>query len=131
VFIFNGDTFLDLEVAQVESLWQQTGHLVLVAREVPDTSRYGRLEVMDGRVTGFLEKGMSVPGSINAGCYVLPRHSLNSFPIGLPFSLESDFFAKSLFSTQIDVFVTAGHFIDIGVPEDYARAQTELSGYTW
>lgn len=126
VFVFNGDTFLDLEVAQVESLWRKNKGAVLVAREVPDTSRYGCLEVLDGRVTNFLEKGMAGPGLINAGCYVLPRHCLDGFPIGQPFSLESDFLIHSLTTMQIDAFVTEGHFIDIGVPEDYARAQTEL-----
>jgi D-glycero-alpha-D-manno-heptose 1-phosphate guanylyltransferase len=30
---------------------------------------------------------------------------------------------------EFDAFVTTGAFIDIGIPEDYARAQTELIGY--
>lgn len=28
---------------------------------------------------------------------------------------------------RFDGFVTHGHFIDIGVPDDYARAQIELA----
>ena len=129
VYIFNGDTFLDLEVAQVESNWRETMRPLLVACEVLDTSRYGRIQVLDGRLTGFLEKGESGPGLINAGCYVLPPDFLENFKINRPFSLEADFIAKTLSSAEIGVFLTSGRFIDIGVPEDFARAQNELSGF--
>jgi D-glycero-alpha-D-manno-heptose 1-phosphate guanylyltransferase len=128
VFVFNGDTFLDLEVSDVEAYWQKYHVPIIVAREVPDTARYGRLENTDGRITGFSEKGIAGPGLINAGCYVLPIKILDEFGPGQPFSLEADFLAKAVKSQRFDLFLTAGHFIDIGVPEDYASAQTELSG---
>ncbi len=127
VFIFNGDTFLNLEISSVETHWQLHGAPIIVAREVSDTARYGRLNVQNGRVVGFFEKGTSVPGLINAGCYVLSRHSLDSFAVGLPFSLETDFLANAIKRMSFNCFVTQGHFIDIGVPEDYERAQTELA----
>lgn len=129
VFIFNGDTFLDLEVSLVEAVWQRNHHPVIVAREVQDTARYGRLLVVDELVMGFSEKGMNGPGLINAGCYVLPLHSLDSFEVGRRFSLETEYFMCSVPQLQIDAFVTNGHFIDIGVPEDYVRAQTELASF--
>ena len=128
VFVFNGDTFLDLEAADVEAHWQAHHAPIIVAREVPDTTRYGRLDTDYGRVLGFAEKGMSGPGLINAGCYVLPAGILDSFTRGQPFSLEADFLAKAAGKQRFDLFVTNGHFIDIGVPEDYERAQTELAG---
>lgn len=128
VFVFNGDTFLDLEVANVEAHWQAHHVPIIVAREVPDTARYGRLDTDHGRVLGFVEKGVTGPGLINAGCYVLPVGILDDFILGQPFSLEADFLVKRLGKQQFDLFVTNGHFIDIGVPEDYARAQIELAG---
>jgi D-glycero-alpha-D-manno-heptose 1-phosphate guanylyltransferase len=128
VFVFNGDTYLDLEAADVEAQWQTHQVPIIVAREVSDTARYGRLNTNNGRVIGFVEKGVAGPGLINAGCYVLPTDILNSFALGRPFSLEADFLAKATSKQRIDLFVTHGHFIDIGVPEDYARAQTELAG---
>lgn len=127
VFVFNGDTYLDLEVTDVETQWQAHHAPIIVARDVPDTARYGRLETINGRVIGFLEKGRAGAGLINAGCYVLPVNVLNEFVPGQAFSLESDFFTKAIDKLRVDVFVTNGHFIDIGVPEDYARAQTELA----
>ncbi|MCR4305429.1 MAG: nucleotidyltransferase family protein [Gallionella sp.] len=128
VFVFNGDTFLDIEAADVEAHWQVHHAPIIVARAVPDTARYGSLDSSHGRVLGFVEKGASGAGLINAGCYVLPVDILDGFPLGQPFSLEADFLAKAVGEKRFDLFVTSGHFIDIGVPEDYARAQTELAG---
>ena len=127
-FIFNGDTYLDLEVDELESLWQARHHPVIVVRKVPDTARFGRVEMSDGCVNVFLEKGMSGAGLINAGCYVLPKGALDDFALGQPFSLETEFFIKYLQRIRFDGFVTHGQFIDIGVPDDYVLAQTALAG---
>jgi D-glycero-alpha-D-manno-heptose 1-phosphate guanylyltransferase len=126
--VFNGDTYLDLEVDALERLWQSGHHPLIVVREVPDTARFGKVEMCDGRVSAFLEKGMSGPGLINAGCYVLPKTALDDFPLGQPFSLETEFFINYLQRIRFDGFVTHGSFIDIGVPDDYAFAQTALAG---
>jgi D-glycero-alpha-D-manno-heptose 1-phosphate guanylyltransferase len=65
---------------------------------------------------------------INAGCYVLPKAALDGFPLGQAFSIETEFFVKQLQRTVFNGFITHGRFIDIGVPEDYALAQTALAG---
>jgi D-glycero-alpha-D-manno-heptose 1-phosphate guanylyltransferase len=126
-FVFNGDTYLDLEVDQLEECWQAERVPMIVAREVPDTSRYGRLIIDSGRVTGFAEKGVPGPGIINAGCYVFPSDILAG-ESSEAFSIEIDFIARELATRRFNVFVTQGHFIDIGLPEDFYRAQNELSG---
>lgn len=128
VFVFNGDTYLDVEVDQIERLWQTNRRPVIVVREVPDVARFGSVSMLCGRILRFLEKGNHGAGLINAGCYVMPRGVLDHFPIEQPFSLETEFFAPNLQRMRVDGFVTHGHFIDIGVPEDYARAQKELAG---
>jgi D-glycero-alpha-D-manno-heptose 1-phosphate guanylyltransferase len=126
VFVFNGDTYLDLEVHEVETLWQERGDPIIVARAVPNASRYGAMLVESGRVKGFLEKGSAGRGLINAGCYVLPRDILDAYPLGRPFSLEADFLATAVGMRRFDAFESRGLFIDIGVPEDYRHAQTLL-----
>lgn len=128
VFVFNGDTYLDLEVDAVEGLWQSHRMPIIVGREVPDTARYGRLLTEGRKITGFAEKGVVGQGLINAGCYVLNKAQLDIFPLNTAFSLETDYLTKVVQNSPFDLFVTSGHFIDIGVPEDYARAQTELAG---
>jgi len=126
-FVFNGDTYLDLDVLEVEAHWQAHHAPIIVARWVSDTSRYGRLSVAEERVLGFMEKNVGGPGLINAGCYVLPVSILDGFAVGHPFSLETDFLAKEVRLQRFDLFVTQGQFIDIGIPVDYMRAQTELA----
>jgi D-glycero-alpha-D-manno-heptose 1-phosphate guanylyltransferase len=128
VFIFNGDTYLDIEADALERLWHARHHSVMVVREVSDTSRFGRVEMHEGRISAFREKGMSGSGLINAGCYVLPKDALDGFPLGQSFSLETEYFIPNLQRIWFDCFVTHGRFIDIGVPDDYALAQTELAG---
>lgn len=130
VFIFNGDTLLDLEAAEVERLWQTHRNPIIVGREVPDTARYGRLLIAGGRVQGFTEKGITGAGIINAGCYVLGAHRLEKWPLYTPFSLEADYFTQAVAIEPIDVFETHGLFIDIGIPEDFSRAQTLLASRT-
>lgn len=129
VFIFNGDTFLDLEVEKAEHQWITAQRPVIVARQVDDTSRYGRLLVDNGVATGFTEKGVSGSGLINAGCYILGREQLNAFSPGAVFSLETDYLTPAVEKRQFDVFVTQGLFIDIGIPDDFLRAQKELENY--
>lgn len=127
VFVFNGDTYLDVEVDLLEQQWQAKRHPIVIARQVPDTVRYGRLAVDGERITTFAEKGIVGPGLINAGCYVLATDALARFPLNQPFSIETDFLAAEVTSATVEAFVTEGMFIDIGIPVDYTRAQTLLA----
>jgi D-glycero-alpha-D-manno-heptose 1-phosphate guanylyltransferase len=126
VFVFNGDTFLDVDLAEVQSTWQTTGLPVVVAKYVPDTARYGGVEMTDGLLSRFIEKGRTGPGLINVGCYLLGRHQLDRFSVGDPFSIEVDFLTPEAAKSKVAVAVTDALFIDIGLPEEYALAQTLL-----
>jgi D-glycero-alpha-D-manno-heptose 1-phosphate guanylyltransferase len=127
VYVFNGDTYLDLEVELLEQQWQAKRHPIVVGREVTDTTRYGRLVVDGDRIISFAEKGIKGPGLINAGCYVLATDALARFPLNQPFSIETEYLVPEVARATVDVFVTEGMFIDIGIPEDYAHAQTLLA----
>jgi len=128
VFVFNGDTFLDLEAQELFARWHEQKKPVIVARTIEDTSRYGSLIVSDSRVIGFNEKGTPGKGLINAGCYLFNRDILNRYPLFEAFSLERDFLSSAVHSMEFHYFETSGLFIDIGVPEDYEMAQTLLAG---
>jgi D-glycero-alpha-D-manno-heptose 1-phosphate guanylyltransferase len=126
VFIFNGDTYLDLEVQKAEEQWQTYRLPMVIAREVSDTTRYGRLVTAGDIIIDFMEKGIGGPGLINAGCYIFPRTITAEFPLMKSFSLEKDFLAPAVKKISIQFFQSRGKFIDIGIPEDYAKAQHEL-----
>ncbi len=129
-YVLNGDTFVQFDAAGMERIWRERHTPVIVAREVDDTSRFGRLDVVDGRVTRFCEKGIAGPGLINAGVYLLPRIALDAFEPGRAFSLEQDYLAPAVLETDFSVVTAHGLFIDIGVPEDYRRAQQLFSGFS-
>jgi D-glycero-alpha-D-manno-heptose 1-phosphate guanylyltransferase len=126
LFVFNGDTFLDLEVAEVERQWRYHRLPIVVACTIDNTERYGRLELRDGRVVSISEKGRSGVGLINAGCYLLPADVFSGIAVGESFSLERDVLPDLVSRDRLDCFISKGYFIDIGVPEDYERAQAEL-----
>lgn len=127
VLLLNGDTYLDFDADQVEAVWSAQRMPVLVACAVPDAMRYGRLRIEHGRLTGFLERGAPGPGTINGGCYLLPRTLLDGFAPEQAFSLETGFLAPAVARGEFALVVSDGAFIDIGVPEDYLRAQHMLA----
>jgi len=118
--VMNGDSVLAGK--WLEKILCRRG-AVLVAREVPDTSRYGRLEQKNGRLAGFSEKASEGPGWINAGIYRIPASWLNEVPNGAAASLETDFLASWLREgREIAVLEETGAFLDIGTPESLAQA---------
>jgi D-glycero-alpha-D-manno-heptose 1-phosphate guanylyltransferase len=123
IFVFNGDTFLDIEAQEAADFWRRDRTPVIIAHHVEDASRFGRLGVQDGRIVAFIEKGEAVPGWINAGVYLFDRGILDCFQSGERFSIEHDFLAPFALELRPRVFETDGLFIDIGVPEEYQRAQ--------
>ncbi|MFZ5638495.1 MAG: nucleotidyltransferase family protein [Pseudomonadota bacterium] len=130
-YVFNGDTYLALDCAGTDALWAraQAQAPIIVGRRVDDTARYGRLEVdADGRILRFLEKAASGgPGLINAGAYVLPRAIVEEFPPAKRFSFETDYLREAVARRVFLTHETDAEFIDIGTPDDYARAQTLLA----
>ena len=130
VLVLNGDTFLDADYAGMMRFHAEEGAevtLAVVRRD--DVSRYGGVTIDGRRIAGFAEKGRTGPGWSNAGTYVLTR-SL-AWPVALPekFSIEHDFFVPEVARLRPAAYKVDGYFLDIGVPEDYDRAQTELAGF--
>jgi D-glycero-alpha-D-manno-heptose 1-phosphate guanylyltransferase len=90
---------------------------------VPDVSRYGALDIEGGVIQGFQEKGRTGPGYINAGAYLLSAGVMQSIPAREPFSFEQQLLVPQVQQLRPRAFLTEGRFIDIGIPEDYDRAQ--------
>jgi D-glycero-alpha-D-manno-heptose 1-phosphate guanylyltransferase len=122
-YVINGDTFLDFDVDGVEGKWAAHREPIIVGRYVSDTGRYGRLIVQGDAVIGIAEKTTIGEGLINAGCYVFARDQLKQYPLNQSFSLESDYLPAQLSKQKFNLFICDGIFIDIGIPEDYCRAQ--------
>lgn len=126
VFVFNGDTYLDFDARAVEALWRRKGNPIVMACQVEDTARYGRLLVEGDRVRGFSEKGATGPGLINAGAYLLDLRDLVAWAEGVKFSLEQDYLVPAVTKREINYYADTHNFIDIGVPDDYFRAEAVI-----
>jgi D-glycero-alpha-D-manno-heptose 1-phosphate guanylyltransferase len=94
---------------------------------VADVARYGAVQVEDQQVIGFAEKGQSGPGYINAGVYRMTRELVAAFPGEANFSFEARVLEPLVQCGSVAAYTRTSAFIDIGVPEDYARAQVELA----
>lgn len=122
--VVNGDTFLRYAPAALEAATEAAGVDAGVAlAHVDDVSRYGAVEVAEGRVHRFREKGGAGPGLVNAGCYFLSPRALAGLPAKECFSLEHEVLEPMAARGQLAAFDRTAGFIDIGVPEDYHRAQ--------
>lgn len=124
VFVLNGDTFLELDY-QAMLAAHLKGHeqMSMAVCKVGDAGRYGALDLQDGHVRGFSEKGHAGAGFINAGTYLLSEGVVHRIPRGQPFSFEQQLLVPEVSTMRPAAFATHGLFIDIGVPEDFARAQ--------
>ncbi len=120
VLALNGDTWLGAEIAPLAAV---AADIVVAARPVPDVARYGALRLAGDRILGMDEKGGSGPGLINAGLYLLPRDLPARRPMPPAFSFEAEVLARPGGLDLRAVPVAAADFLDIGTPEDFARAQ--------
>ena len=122
--VMNGDSFLEIDFRRLVCVHREGKALVTMAvLPVENAARYGTVQVdCRKRVSGFTEKsGIDAPGLINAGVYVFGRSVFEHIPEGAT-SLERDVFPRIL-DLGMQAVEQSGMFIDIGTPEDYARAQ--------
>jgi NDP-sugar pyrophosphorylase family protein len=123
--VLNGDSFVEVDFHElIDFHHQKSGIATIAAIPIDNAARYGSLKLApDGRVSGFLEKtGHEGPGTINAGVYLFKSEVLDEIPDG-PSSLERDVIPK-LLDRGVFAFEKHGTFIDIGTPDDYARANS-------
>jgi D-glycero-D-manno-heptose 1,7-bisphosphate phosphatase len=124
--LLNGDSWFDFNWLDLVAMSLGTENIVTMAlRQVDDTSRYGVVESHDGVVTSIAEKGSGdVPGTINGGVYLVRKAIVDHLPnFG---SLERDVLPQLAAESMIFARVFERRFIDIGVPNDFERAQTAI-----
>lgn len=121
----NGDTFFTGSLQTlVEAHVRQDAQLTMALAKVSDIARYGAVsfDASSRCVTAFAEKGRSGPGWINAGLYALSPDVLSSVPLGRPISLEREVLPSLIGNGLFAVPFENASFLDIGTPEDLARA---------
>jgi D-glycero-alpha-D-manno-heptose 1-phosphate guanylyltransferase len=127
IIILNGDSFLKIDYKKLLKFHSdKKSDFTMVLRNMEDCSRYGKVVFDEQKIiTEFKEKS-SGSGYINGGIYILDSRILDKYKFENKFSFEQDFLNKNIKSLNSYAFVTDEYFIDIGIPEDYRKAEKEL-----
>lgn len=128
-FVLNGDTFFDVDLMQLYDA-HMTGKkaITLALKPMRRFDRYGtvNLEPNTGTILSFNEKQFCEEGLINGGVYVINKNERLFDGLGKKFSFETAVLEPQCSRHKLLGVVQDGYFIDIGIPEDYNRAQIEL-----
>jgi D-glycero-alpha-D-manno-heptose 1-phosphate guanylyltransferase len=129
VLILNGDTFFAVDFAELANVHSsQNADLTLALKPMINFDRYGNVVTVATRVIGFEEKKLFKSGNINGGVYLMNANLFERLGFGEKFSFEKDFLEKYIMQLNFQALISNAYFIDIGIPEDYLIAQTELPG---
>ncbi|MBH5368875.1 HAD-IIIA family hydrolase [Bradyrhizobium glycinis] len=122
--LLNGDSLFDFNLLDLMARAHH-GRVHLALRDGVVGDRYGRV-VLDGDVVrDFIAPGAGATGPVNAGIYVIDKSVLADIA-KLPASLEQDVFPGLARAGELRGTAYRGYFIDIGIPDDFARADREL-----
>jgi D-glycero-alpha-D-manno-heptose 1-phosphate guanylyltransferase len=126
--VVNGDTLLKCDVGEFTRFAQdRQADICMALKTTTDTARFGKVNIdRYGRVISFEEKGRGSQGLINSGVYFV-KAAVFSLVKATAFSFEKDILTLHLSRLAIYGMRTDAYFIDMGVPEDLARAQDELA----
>lgn len=122
--LVNGDTLFDINY--LDLMTQRSAICTLALREMPKNDRYGGISLSKGIITEFnapsSQNGSSL---INGGVYWMSKKILGHCKQG-HCSLEHDVFPELSRAKLLHGIPFNDYFIDIGVPDDFARAQHEI-----
>ena len=128
--VCNGDILTDLDVQELVAEHHRAGAVATIALTPVDDARpYGLVETdAEGRVLAFREKPTElVPGSINAGTYVLEPEAMEGVDSDRSVSIERETFPSLIASGRpVYAFVSNAYWLDLGTPEKYLRATFDV-----
>jgi D-glycero-alpha-D-manno-heptose 1-phosphate guanylyltransferase len=124
VLVLNGDTFFSIDL---NAFWRTPCTDVLIAvKQMRESERYGSLEIdLAGKIRAFHEKKWMQKGYINGGIYKI-RRNLFASNDQTSFSFET-FLNENVQRLNLNAYdEKEAYFIDIGIPEDYFKAQNDF-----
>lgn len=135
ILVLNGDSFFDVNLNKYYNQYTSFhSDCTLALRKVDNAARFGTIKLGDMNVIKkFKEKdSIEKEGLINGGVYILNRDLFLAKTIEKnPFSIEKDFYETKINELNIFGFEYDGYFIDIGIPEDYTKAQDDFKRFKY
>ncbi len=128
VLALNGDTMFKADLNKLLAFHkQQEAACTLALKPMHDFDRYGVVEInKEGYVQSFKEKQFYKEGYINGGIYALNVEQFLSLDLPSKFSFEKDYLEEYYSTQKMLGLVQDEYFIDIGIPEDLQKANTEF-----
>ena len=126
--LLNGDTYfsVELEVLTNFAIISDADWCFSLFR-TSETGRYMGVDIQSsGNITSLQSKNSHLNKLVNGGVYLVKPSSLSdlNFHLGEKISLEDDIFPSTIkLKQRIYGKEFSSKFIDIGVPEDYRRAE--------
>jgi len=129
VFVTNGDTLFDVNLTEILKQHLSTkSDCTLSLKPMKNFDRYGVVKLnSDNSVSSFQEKQYYEEGLINGGVYVLNVASFLSESLPQKFSFEKEYMEALFLSRKMIGVEQDGYFIDIGIPQDYLKAQQDFA----
>lgn len=128
ILVANGDTMFRIDVKKLSAFHcHHDASCTLALKPMHQFNRYGVVEInKDGYLQSFREKQFYEQGLINGGVYALHVPSFLETGLEGAFSFEKDYLEKYYHVQKMMGLIQDEYFIDIGIPEDFKRANIEL-----
>ncbi len=129
VLIINADTFFNVNLDNMLLFhFENKSDCTIALKPLENYDRYGTVEINENlKIKRFEEKKFTRKGLINGGFLILNKNVfINKFILNNPFSFEKEFLEKYLNEIKAYGYIADEYFIDIGIPEDYYKANIDF-----
>lgn len=132
-FITNGDTFFTPDLKEFSAFhFGHKGSCSICLKQMKNIKRFGTVELdKDNRIVKFREKQYFESGLINGGIYALDISEFLQKNFPMKFSFEKEYLEKFYEEGKFYGKKSDAYFIDIGIPEDYNKAQAEFKNWMY
>ena len=130
--MINGDTLTNADLTDLIRAHERAGDATVTMAVIPNPEpmKYGGVNVVDGRVTGFTRAGTQARSYHFIGLQVVEARAFAALPDGQPVeSVKNEVYPRLLAENPraICVYISEASFHDIGSPSDYLRTALELA----
>lgn len=129
VLVTNGDSIFKANITELVNIQNEKKADVTIAlKKMFDFERYGSVLLNnEQRILQFEEKKPLKEGLINTGVYIFNRKSFEAESFPKIFSIEKEYFEKHDENRLFIGVEQEGYFLDIGIPQDYRKADFDLN----
>ena len=127
--VVNGDTLYKPDLSNADAMIRsKNAECLLYVKPMENIERYGVVDINEnGQITAFREKQFYKKGLINGGLYIVDTFRFLQHPFLQKFSFEKDYLEAGVGRNQFYAVTDDAYFIDIGIPEDFEKANRELA----